>query len=109
MLDVSVGGLCFHSDQPLAVASRVQLRLPLIDPEFVASGEVVWCRSVVQGFDIGVALSGAQDRYRTRMVEQICHIEAYRRGQAELGRQLSGEQAAGEWIERYGAHFPEAD
>ena len=41
------------------------------------------------------------------MVEQICHIEHYRRTVHESqGRSLSSHEAAPEWIERYAEAFP---
>jgi hypothetical protein len=41
------------------------------------------------------------------MVDQLCHIEAYRkRVLAEQGRKLSSEAAAWEWVARYAAGFP---
>jgi hypothetical protein len=41
------------------------------------------------------------------MVEQICHIEAYRRNILQTeGRVLDGRSAALEWIDKYAADFP---
>jgi hypothetical protein len=41
------------------------------------------------------------------MIEQICHIESYRRDVAQQeGRQLTTEEAAVEWISRYASSFP---
>jgi len=41
-------------------------------------------------------------------VEQICHIEQYKRDMRDQeGRELTGEQAAYEWIERFAAEFPQ--
>jgi hypothetical protein len=41
------------------------------------------------------------------MIEQICHIEHYRK-EVKLaeGRELSSEEAADEWIKRYAGDFP---
>ncbi|MCZ7563309.1 MAG: hypothetical protein M5U08_05410 [Burkholderiales bacterium] len=42
------------------------------------------------------------------MVEQVCHIEEYRRAVArDEGRTLSTEEAAAEWIAEYAARFPD--
>jgi hypothetical protein len=42
------------------------------------------------------------------MVEQVCHIETYRRTVAGTeGRELSAEQAALEWIAKFAASFPD--
>lgn len=41
------------------------------------------------------------------MVEQLCHIEHYRRTVRESqGRALGSQEAAIEWIERYAEAFP---
>ena len=40
------------------------------------------------------------------MVEQICHVEHYRRQVRQIeGRQLDGEEAAQEWVSKYAADF----
>ena len=63
-----------------------------------------------EGYEVGVEFVMPDDEYRARMVEQLCYIEHYkRRVQAREGRELSGEQAAREWIEKYAAHFPDLD
>ena len=42
------------------------------------------------------------------MVEQICHIEQYRREVLKKeGRRLSSEEAASEWIVKYASDFPD--
>jgi hypothetical protein len=45
---------------------------------------------------------------RARMVEQVCHIENYKKVvyQAE-GRLLTAEEAAMEWISKYASQFPD--
>ena len=41
------------------------------------------------------------------MIEQICHIEHYRKEVARVeGRELSTQEAASEWISRYASDFP---
>jgi hypothetical protein len=64
----------------------------------------------VTGFDLGVAFLNAEDAYRARMVEQICHIESFRRKLiSNEGRTLTPEAAAREWIARYADSFPDPD
>ncbi|HHJ14175.1 MAG TPA: PilZ domain-containing protein [Gammaproteobacteria bacterium] len=105
--DIGEGGLSFASATRLPVGARVRIRIPHVKPAFEAGGKVVWCRPGRAGWNIGVSFLEASDRYRVRMVEQICYIEHYR---AEVlateGRRISSEQAAREWIERYAAAFP---
>jgi hypothetical protein len=41
------------------------------------------------------------------MVEQVCHVESYRRAvEQREGRQLTAEEAAEEWISRHASSFP---
>ena len=68
---------------------------------------MTWCRRHNEHYLIGVEFLDAQDDYRARMVEQICHIEHYKKEVLEReGRLLSGEQAAHEWIHKYAQDFP---
>lgn len=105
--DVSEGGLCFSSDHPVTPGSKITIEIPIESPPFQARGVVAWCRPEAGAYAIGVQFSDDSTRYSVRMVEQVCHIEHYRADvqQAE-GRQLTSEEAAREWIERFAGEFP---
>ena len=105
--NVSLGGLAFLSSQPIAVQARVQISVPVIDRDSRMVGNVVWCEKSDTGYEIGVEFDRNRDLYRLRMIEQICHIEHYRRQvrQSE-GRELSSREAAREWIEKFAGDFP---
>jgi hypothetical protein len=108
--NLSLGGLSFHSNSELTIDSVVNLRINNVEPAFESAARVVWCRPVVTGFDLGVAFLNAEDAYRARMVEQICHIESFRRKLiSNEGRTLTPEAAAREWIARYADSFPDPD
>ncbi len=111
MKDVSYGGLSFRSHVRLRAGTVVAIRIPLLTPPFETRARVKWCRKRPGGhYDVGVAFTDPQEAFRTRMVEQICHIEHYRREVLEReGRDLSAEEAASEWIGRYAATFPTLD
>ncbi|MEY8879476.1 MAG: PilZ domain-containing protein [Leptothrix sp. (in: b-proteobacteria)] len=106
--DISVGGLALRSARAVAPGTPVEVRIPFVEPAFEARARVVWCRPRQEaGYDLGVTFLDAEDAYLARMVEQICHIEDYRRSVwRNEGRQLDPEQAAAEWIARYAAQFP---
>ncbi len=107
MENVSRGGLCFCSPVPLEVGSVVRLRIPHVRPPFETDARVAWSRPSGDEHDVGVRFLTASDAFRARMVEQVCHIEAYRqRVRHEEGREIDGAQAAREWIERYAEDFP---
>ncbi len=105
--NVSLGGLSFNCHSPIPVGQSISIKVPLVDPSFETSAEVVWCKPLNDQYEIGVKLLDQDDAYRTRMVEQICHIEHYK-NQVLLreGRVLTGQQAAQEWIQKYGNTFP---
>jgi hypothetical protein len=105
--DIGQGGLSFKSQAPLANGTIIEIRIPLTRPVFCAQGKVVWCKKNIDYYDVGIEFVGNKDPFKIRMVEQICHIENYKREIREKeGRILTGEQAALEWIRKYADKFP---
>lgn len=105
--NVSLGGLSFLSPQPLPGASRVSVRFPLLDQQHSLIGKVVWNRKNGRSYEIGLQFDDPDQLYCLRMIEQVCHIEHYRREVSQLeGRTLSSEEAATEWIARFANEFP---
>lgn len=106
-LNVSVGGLSFIAEDELPIGSAIEIRIAEVDPPFEARARVVWARREAEGCRVGVQFLDANDAFRARMVEQVCAIDQYRRQvEAEEGRVLSREEAAHEWIGKYGGRFP---
>lgn len=104
--NVSVGGVAFKSNTPLPENTVIKLRIPLVRPTFEARARIVWCRPEEQHYDIGAEFLETRDGFRIRMVEQICHIEQYKKEVYEKeGRSLSGRDAALEWIGKYAGSF----
>jgi len=105
--DVGRGGLCFVSAHPLARGTAIHIEIPVETPPYGADGTVAWCRREGEQFTIGVQFNEPAIQYSLRMVEQVCHIEHYRsKVQQAEGRNISSEQAASEWVEKYAAGFP---
>ncbi len=105
--DISIGGLCCRLNEPLAVGDEIKIIIDLIEPVLEMSGRVVWCRAADTAYELGIEYRGGEDVYRLRMVEQICHIEHYRKEmQIREGRNISSEQAAREWIVKFAEGFP---
>lgn len=105
--DVSCGGLSFIARDALEPGAVITVRIDCVDPVFEAQCRVSWCRRLQDAYLVGAEFLHAQDEYRARMVEQICHIEHYRNEVlAREGRALTGEQAAREWIGKYAQDFP---
>lgn len=104
--DVSMAGLCCEVGREIRCGSEVEFCVPLLSEDYVGKGVVAWCRPSSEGYQLGIEFSNEGDVFRVKMVEQLCQIEAYRREiQACDGRELDGEQAAREWIQRFAADF----
>ena len=105
--NISEGGVCFHSAQALDPGLKVRLTIPVHGRDFYAEGVVTWCQREETGYQVGVRFSDTATAYTVRMVEQVCHIEDYRRQTAQReGRHLSAAEAASEWVSRYAEKFP---
>jgi hypothetical protein len=107
LTNVSLGGLSFISQQPFEIEQKVRVAIPLLKQETNLLGTVVWCEKSTESYEIGIKFESSEDLFRLRMVEQICHIEHYRK-EIKLveGRELSTAQAATEWISLYASDFP---
>ena len=107
--DVGHGGLCIKSSFRIDPGTRIEIEIPIAVPPFVADGVVVWCHRTKNGaaYQVGVRFEGMETAYAVRMVEQICYIEHYRRDiRRREGREVSSEEAAREWVDRFAAGFP---
>ncbi len=105
--NISVGGLSLRSEDPIEVGLLINVTVPAVRPPFLAKGRVAWCLKRKEYFDIGVQFVEEEDTYRARMVEQVCHIEQYKKDiMKSEGRVLNGKEAALEWISKYAAEFP---
>jgi len=106
--NVSLGGLCFISQTPMAEGIPLLVRFPLMRPRFEVRCVVVWCHPVDTHYEIGVRILDEGSEFKVRMVEQMCQIQAYREEILKKeGRKLSGRQAALEWIQKFAGDFPE--
>lgn len=100
-------GLAFHTDRKFTPGTRINLRIPVVDPPFETVAKVVWCHPRDDGFETGVEFSRSEQAYAARMCEQVCFIENYRNEvKANEGRELTPEQAAAEWVSKYAAQIP---
>lgn len=108
LTNVSIGGLAFSSNVPFDENSSIVVRISLVRPAFEARGRIIWCRKEEDHFDVGVEFLETKDGFRIRMVEQICHIEHYKNEiKRKEGRDLSGKEAALEWINKFAGSFQE--
>jgi hypothetical protein len=105
--DVSAGGLCCRSNEAFAQGELVRVYIPVGGSGFSAEGRVAWCDGDDDdGYRVGIAFTSEVDALRTRMVEQVCHIERYHQKLVAEGKETTREQAAVEWISKYAERFP---
>ncbi len=101
--------LVFEFSHRINVGEVVLVRIPSVEDGAQVCGKVIWMAKSARGYVIGVSFYSEGEVFRLRMIEQVCHIEAYRKEKlSREGRELSSEEAASEWISRYAAHFPGA-
>jgi hypothetical protein len=114
--NVSLGGLSFSVAEDLKINSWLTINIPVNQDSLKVEAQVRWCRAQNNSsldssqnalFDVGVQFLDSLDAFSIRMVEQICHIEDYKKKVLiEEGRTLSNDEAATEWIEKYATEFP---
>lgn len=99
-------GLICNSIQNLPNGTVVEISSPRVAPDMRSKGQIIWCRRLGDRYQVGVAFYSSEELYTARMLEQLCHIEHYRRISVTTGARLSPEHAAREWIEQYAEKFP---
>lgn len=105
--NINEGGLCFGTHSEIRSGTTIQIAIPVCDPPFRAEGKVVWCHRNDDHYSVGVKFEDSATEFAIRMVEQICHIEQYKKDiLKDEGRALSSEEAAAEWISNYAKDFP---
>jgi hypothetical protein len=100
-------GISLSTEHFYAIGTALEISIK--DPAFKASGHATWCIPERDGsFRTGLVFDDPATAYAVRMIEQICHIEQYRKKiKDDEGRALSSEDAAHEWIVRFAKDFPE--
>jgi hypothetical protein len=111
--NISRGGLRFHSHEYIAPEKWLHLYIPVDENYFEADAQVRWCNKLSthassnNDYDIGVSFCNTSEAFSARMIEQVCHIEEYKKRICKTeGREISSDQAAAEWIEKYADTFP---
>jgi len=111
--NISRGGVSFHSREYIAPDKWLHLYIPVDENYFETDAQVRWCKKLCNhtssndDYDVGVSFSNMNEAFSARMIEQVCHIEEYKKRMNETeGRKISSDQAAAEWIEKYADTFP---
>jgi hypothetical protein len=103
--DVSAEGISFLYDHEITPGTVIHISIGSVQPPFESDGRVVWCSKQGDDFQMGIEFLNVDKTFHARMVEQVCHIEYYRKEvMACEGRQLTSEEAAKEWISKYASN-----
>jgi PilZ domain len=104
--DLSVGGISFFCITPPPLGVRIKVKIASTNPPFETDAIVVRTNRIqMNRWEVGIAFEESQAWFRARMVAQICHIKAWQMEQHVIGRRLTFEEAAEEWIDKNAAHF----
>lgn len=107
--NLCIKGLALRCDHGYESGKFVGIRIPFVRPPFEAEARVVWCKTCGGHYELGVEFLDQDDAFMARMVEQVCHIENYKKTVLRNeGRRLTSEQAASEWIRKFASGFPSA-
>ena len=105
--NISIGGICFRTQEKLTSGLILVVKIPSIDPKFEGIGRIIWCLERYDHYEIGVEFVDEEDAYRARLIEQICYIKKFQKDILEQeGRELSDEEAAEEWTRIFAKNFP---
>ncbi len=101
-------GIMFDSPIYYRPGTVIELIIPVHQRMEKFTGMVVLVRSHPDYFEIGLWLNQGDDASRARIVEQICHIEAYMKEKKyrDGPYNLNPERVAREWIAKYAAGVP---
>ena len=109
--NISFGGLSFGSDKRHDPGDILTIEFPSLKNKQRLSGKIVWSDTADDDEQLayaeGLKFLDEAMFLRARVVEELCHIEAYRRSQIRLhDRELTSGQAAEEWIAAVAHKFP---
>jgi hypothetical protein len=106
--DISEGGLSFGSPRALAIASAVEVVLPVHDSRFTLTGTVASCATSSEGFRIGVEFVEPTASFKLKLAEQVLRIEELQQLLSrERGAPVTRNEAAQIWVERFASRFAE--
>ncbi len=101
-------GLIFDSEKYIKPGVTIEITIPLRNEMEKFRGKVVLVRHNGDFYEIGMWLRRRTDASRARIVEQICHIEAYLKEKKfkEGPYVINRERVAEEWITKYASSVP---
>jgi hypothetical protein len=104
--DISLDGLSFKFNFNIESGKDININIPLDKSVFRIKARVMWSEQVEGGYKIGVRFTDSSDAFKAKIYKQLVQIEAYKYQVLEAeGRDLTFNEAAKEWIEKYAKKF----
>jgi len=104
--DISLEGLSFKFTFSIDQGKTININIPLDKSKFRIKAEVKWCEATDGLFNIGVKFLDSTDSFKAKIYKQLRQIEAYKFEVFERdGRELTFNEAAKEWIDKYAKKF----
>ncbi len=111
-LDISLGGLCFLWTRKLSKGHRLQVTIPVKEKLFRISAKVAYSKEdrKTGKFKTGISFLDSPSAFRAKMAEEALEILEYRKIISEkLGKEISEEAAAKQWVSEFASRFARFD
>lgn len=99
------GGVRLATDQFFEPGTHIEVETRINGQSLCFAGHVLWCKDGSNA-EMILIFNNADDAFKARMAEQLCHIKCYQQQQHQVGRQLNDQEAANEWISNFSPLFP---
>ncbi|MPQ85651.1 PilZ domain-containing protein [Pseudomonas sp. MAFF 730085] len=103
---IGLGGVACNCPRAWRQGTAVDLSIPSLGASARYPGYVAWCRTVENGYRIGISFTDEHALFGARMGEQVCQIERYcRMHENAAPTALQLETLAREWVARHAGEF----
>ena len=106
--DISLGGLSFFWSARLSKGNLITVSIPVKQKSFEIKGRVVYSieDSKTGKYRTGISFIDPPSAFRAKLAEEALEILQYRRTLSqEKGEQISEEEAANRWIQKFAEGF----
>ena len=106
--DLSLGGLSFLWRDKLPKGHFLSIEIPVKEKLFQVKAKIVYSREDRKSgrYKTGVLFCDTPSAFRAKLAEEALEILEYRKQISEdLGRDVSEEEAAEQWVEKYASTF----
>ena len=101
-IDLSQAGIGFFSDKKFTKDSNLNFTIRVGYQLFEIEGKVAYCFSHGDRYRVGVEFTKPSGVFQAKFIEQMGKLKEYQQKLSqELGREISEEEAARRWLDKY--------